>query len=104
MNMTLEQAIERAEDTAKSAIGYECREEHRQLAEWLRELQSYKTRDARFRPRKLYALEHISTGKIIFNARGGAYKLREEAEDKLKRLGGKGYRIIVYELRAEGAE
>ena len=37
--MSLEQAIEHAEDTAKSAIGCECREEHRQLAEWLRELQ-----------------------------------------------------------------
>ena len=36
--MTLEQAIEHAEDTAKSAIGCECREEHRQLAEWLKEL------------------------------------------------------------------
>ena len=39
MSMTLEQAIEHAEDTAISAIGCECREEHRQLAEWLRELQ-----------------------------------------------------------------
>ena len=38
MSMTLEQAIERAEDTAKSAIGCECRDEHRQLAEWLKEL------------------------------------------------------------------
>ena len=38
MSMTLEQAIEHAEDTAKSAIGCECREEHRQLAEWLKEL------------------------------------------------------------------
>ena len=37
--MTLEQAIEHAEDIAISAIGCECREEHRQLAEWLRELQ-----------------------------------------------------------------
>ena len=37
--MTLEDAIVHAEDTAKSAIGCECREEHRQLAEWLRELQ-----------------------------------------------------------------
>ena len=36
--MTLEEAIVHAEDTAKSAIGCECREEHRQLAEWLREL------------------------------------------------------------------
>jgi hypothetical protein len=37
--MTLEEAIEHAEDIAISAIGCECREEHRQLAEWLRELQ-----------------------------------------------------------------
>ena len=36
--MTLEQAIEHAEDTAKSAIGCECRDEYRQLAEWLKEL------------------------------------------------------------------
>ena len=38
MSMTLEQAIEHAEDTAKSAIGCDCRDEHRQLAEWLKEL------------------------------------------------------------------
>lgn len=37
--MSLEQAIEHAEDVAISAIGCECREEHRQLAAWLRELQ-----------------------------------------------------------------
>ena len=36
--MTLEEAIIHAEDTAKSAIGCECRDEHRQLAEWLKEL------------------------------------------------------------------
>ena len=39
MSMTLEEAIEHAEDIAISAIGCECREEHRQLATWLRELQ-----------------------------------------------------------------
>lgn len=33
--MSLEQAIEHAEDIATSAIGCECREEHRQLAAWL---------------------------------------------------------------------
>ena len=38
--MTIEQAIEHAEDIAISAIGCECREEHRQLAAWLRELQA----------------------------------------------------------------
>lgn len=35
--MTLEEAISHAEDVAKSACG-KCAEEHRQLAEWLREL------------------------------------------------------------------
>jgi len=42
MSMTLEEAIEHAEDTAKSAIGCECRDEHRQLAEWLKELKAVK--------------------------------------------------------------
>ena len=45
MSMTLEEAIEHAEDTAKSAIGCECREEHRQLAEWLKELQERRKSD-----------------------------------------------------------
>lgn len=40
--MTLEQAIKHAEDTAMSAIEYECREEHRQLAEWLKILKKAK--------------------------------------------------------------
>ena len=37
--LTLEEAIEHAEDIAISAIGCECREEHKQLVAWLRELQ-----------------------------------------------------------------
>ena len=45
MSVTLEQAIEHAEDTAKSAIGCECRDEHRQLAEWLKELQERRKSD-----------------------------------------------------------
>ena len=44
--MTIEQAIEHAEDIAVSAIGCECREEHRQLAEWLRELQERRKTDS----------------------------------------------------------
>ena len=44
--MTIEQAIEHAEDIAISAIGCECREEHRQLAEWLRELQERRKVDS----------------------------------------------------------
>ena len=44
--MTLEEAIEHAEDIATSAIGCECREEHRQLAAWLRELQERRKADS----------------------------------------------------------
>ena len=40
--LTLDEAIEHAEDIAISAIGCECREEHRQLAEWLRILKKAK--------------------------------------------------------------
>ena len=39
---TLEEAIEHAEDIAISAIGCECREEHKQLAAWLRILKKAK--------------------------------------------------------------
>ena len=42
MRMTLEEAIEHAEDIAVSAIGCECREEHKQLVEWFRILKKAK--------------------------------------------------------------
>jgi hypothetical protein len=42
MSMTIEEAIEHAEDIAISAIGCECREEHRQLVAWLRILKKAK--------------------------------------------------------------
>jgi len=54
MSMTLDEAIEHAEDIAISAIGCECREEHRQLAEWLRELQ-----ERRKEPEIIYCHECI---------------------------------------------
>ena len=44
--MSLEEAIEHAEDIATSAIGCECRDEHRQLAAWLRELQERRKADS----------------------------------------------------------
>lgn len=42
--MTLDEAIKHAEDTAntRSDLCEECREEHRQLAEWLKELEQYR--------------------------------------------------------------
>ena len=48
---------------------------------------------------KLYAIENIATGEIIFNARGGAYKKPEEAIAKLDKLESGKYRLVTYELK-----
>lgn len=50
---------------------------------------------------KLYAIENIATGEIIFNARGGAYKKPEEAIAKLDKLESGKYRLVTYELKEE---
>ena len=60
MSMTLEEAIVHAEDTAKSAIGCECREEHRQLAEWLKELQ-----EKRKQPEIIRCYECVHASDIV---------------------------------------
>lgn len=39
--MTLEEAIKHAEEVASSSCG-KCAEEHKQLAEWLKELNRYR--------------------------------------------------------------
>lgn len=49
--------------------------------------------------KKLYAIQNIATGEIIFNARGGAYKKPEEAMAKLDKLEDGKYRIVTYELK-----
>jgi hypothetical protein len=48
---------------------------------------------------KLYAIQDVTTGKIIFNARGGAYKSADEALAKLDKLEDGKYRIVTYELK-----
>ena len=47
-------------------------------------------------PYILYAIEEISTGKVIFNARGGCYKEPKDVAKKLKKLGTDNYRVITY--------
>ena len=42
--MTLDEAIAHCEEVSKSACG-ECAEEHRQLAEWLKELRERRQND-----------------------------------------------------------
>ena len=44
--MSLDEAIKHAEEIAISASGCECREEHKQLAAWLRELQERRKADS----------------------------------------------------------
>ena len=63
--LTLEEAIEHAEDIAISAIGCECREEHRQLAAWLRELA-----ERREAPEIIYCKDckHKGTRNCVANA------------------------------------
>lgn len=55
------------------------------------------------RPAELYAVEDCISGQIIFNARGGCYRNKTDAADKITRLvGEKGgtYRIVTYKLSA----
>ena len=49
--------------------------------------------------KRLYAIQNIATGEIIFNARGGAYKKLEEALTKLDKLESGKYRLVTYELK-----
>ena len=54
------------------------------------------------RPRKLYAVENMTTKEIIFSARGGAYQDRFAAENKMALLHRENpkflYRIVEYNL------
>lgn len=50
------------------------------------------------RPEVLYAIENINTGKITFNARGGAYQDKEAAYKKMCRMGQDDHRIVKYRL------
>lgn len=49
-------------------------------------------------PTELYAIKNINTGEIIFNARGGAYKDKEAALNKIKKLGSQNHCLLRYEL------
>jgi hypothetical protein len=51
-------------------------------------------------PGSLYAIREVDTDKVIWNARGGAYKKLEDVSKKLKRLSvanpDKLYSIIIW--------
>lgn len=75
--MTLEDAIVHAEDTAKSAIGCECREGHRQLAEWLKELQERRKQPEIIHCGECVHSPHTIDGKIRYCKRHARYKPKD---------------------------
>ena len=57
------------------------------------------------KPKELYAILDIRTDKIIFNARGGCYHKKEDAERKRRQLISEdffedesAYKVVVYKL------
>ena len=52
-------------------------------------------------PEVLYAIKNIETGKIIFNACGGAYQSKEAAISKSLELGQETHKLVEYILSDE---
>ena len=87
--MTLDEAIEHAEWCAENSCG-ECADEHRQLAEWLRELKDLR--------RKREILK--AHGVEIVDAVAGGYEVYNEAQRTIDRLKGEDERLreIAWEM------
>ena len=47
----------------------------------------------------LWVIINNDTNELIFNARGGAYKDKEAALNKIKKLGSQNHCLLRYELR-----
>ena len=100
--MTIEQKIADLEKTVKTFKAHRmtCEDIELEIA-WLTDYRNRLRKEVEFRPATLYAIEHIPTGKIIFNARGGCYKHWDEAEAKLSKIDGD-CRIVTYKLQRGG--
>lgn len=81
--MTIEQAIEHTEDIATSAIGCECREEHRQLAAWLSILKK-----AKFEYDEAWRIITHPTPDVTYADRDRAKMILDVFRDSLGRLEG----------------
>lgn len=98
--MKINKVISDFKKNAKSFSNIGCPEqsmEYQQAAEWLEDYKRLLKKEIN-RPVELYAIEEISSGKIIFNARGGAYKDKELAIRKLNELGSCSHRLVIYKL------
>ena len=111
--ITIDEAIGFCKDKAKqdvelrTSLGYTGVWNHIEIGSILGDIAFYLMDYKRLLPEvpnkitKLYAIENIVTGEIIFNARGGAYKKPEEAIAKLDKLEDGKYRLVTYELKGE---
>lgn len=97
--MTLDERINELKSLNGNLCDLELEYKNKQLIEWLEEYKQLKALQIK-RPTELYAIENISTGEIIFNARGGCYRDKEAAKRKVKELG-MNYRIVKYRLTCE---
>ena len=79
--MTLDEAIEHCEQTARSCEG-ECSEDHRQLSEWLKELKQLRKERDEMRTNEMLAILGQDTLKTaIDRLRAENDKLRELVKD-----------------------
>ena len=97
--MTLDERINELKSLNGNLCDLESEYKNAQLIEWLEEYKQLKALQIK-RPTELYAIENITTGEIIFNARGGCYREKEAAKRKVKELG-MNYRIVKYRLTCE---
>lgn len=97
--MTLDERINELKSLNGNLCDLESEYENTQLITWLEDYKQLKALQIK-RPTELYAIENITTGEIIFNARGGCYREKEAAKRKVKELG-TNYRIVKYRLTCE---
>ena len=97
--MTLDEKINELKSLNRNLCDLESEYENTQLITWLEDYKQLKALQIK-RPTELYAIENITTGEIIFNARGGCYREKEAAKRKVKKLG-TNYRIVKYRLTCE---
>ena len=94
--MTLDERINELKSLNGNLYDLESEYKNAQLIRWLEDYKQLKALQIK-RPTELYAIENITTGEIIFNARGGCYRQIDEAKTKLRKLGD-GYKIVKYKL------
>ncbi len=68
------------------------------LYDKINEIIDYINRKELNNPEVLYAIKNTKTGKITFNARGGAYQNRNDAISKCLELGQKTHKLVEYRL------